>query len=184
MYFVRDKTAFLKNYPCGVTSTMLATAPSYSNPDWISELNLSALGNLQRAQLKVVPHLKSLLVSLPSNQVLLDPDYYCWQTSPKASLLLSVGRRDHRLKLSISESAINNKTPTQKNPACVISGALQNENKSSVPSAMDAPVKGQTGTCCWMVSFRFLLLRKVSFKRDLHLFWVVAFRKYSRSKTA
>lgn len=163
---------------------MLATAPSYSNPDWISEVNLSGLGNLQRAQLKIVPHLKSLLVSLPSNQVLLDPDYYCWQTSPKASLLLSVGRRDHRLKLNISGSAIDNKTPLQKNPACVISGALQNENKSSVPSAMDAPVKGQTGTCYWIISFSFLLFRKVSFKRDLHLFWVVAFRKCSRSKTA
>lgn len=46
---------------------------------------MSHLGNQQRAQLKVVPHLKSLLVSLLSNQVLLEPDYYCWQTSPKAS---------------------------------------------------------------------------------------------------
>lgn len=145
---------------------------------------MAHLGNGQRAQLKVVPHLKSLLVSLPSNQVLLEPDYYCWQTSPKASLLLSVGTTDHTLELNIFGSAINNNTHTEKNPACVICSALQNENKSSALPAMDPPGKGQTGTCCSVISFSFLLLRKVSFKRDLHLLWIVAFKKYSNSKTA
>lgn len=143
---------------------------------------MSCLGNQQRAQLNIVPHLKSLLVSLSSNQVLLDPDYYCWQTPSKASLLLSGGTTDHRLELNIFGSGINNKTPTQKNPACVICGASQNENKSSVLSAMDPP--WADWDCCWMISFRFLLLRKESFKRYLHLLWIVALRKYSRSKNS
>lgn len=99
-------------------------------------------------------------------------------------------RAAHR-SLCFCRSALTTKKgtplPTHKkeNPAHVICDALWNENRRAcMPSTVRSAAESETRACYWVTSCSCPQPRRLSFKRGLHSFGVIPFRRYSWRKTA